>query len=88
MKPIILVMNKDNKIELTAERLQEIIDEAYKQGKEDASKATFSQPTKTTKAPYWWESPYQTWLGTTSCSSDSSTNTSTDTYAESKKYNY
>ena len=80
MKPIILVMNKDNKIELTAERLQEIIDEAYKQGKEDASKATFSQPTKTTKAPYWWESPYQTWISTTDCSISCSADDSTTVY--------
>ena len=84
MKPIILVMNKDNKIELTAERLQEIIDEAYRQGKEDVSKETISQPTKTTKS-YWWESPYQTWISTTdcstACSADHSTNTAVYTYA-------
>lgn len=85
MKPIILLMNKDNKIELTADRLQEIIDEAYEQGKEDASKETISQPTKITQVPYWWES-YPIWVST--ASSDNSTSISVDAYAESTTYNY
>ena len=59
MKPIILVKNKYGKIEVTEERLQEIIDEAYEAGKK-AGSTIINCPTTPCVKP----DPLVTWRGT------------------------
>lgn len=44
MRPIVLVPNKNGKLELTKEELQNLLDEAYEQGKRDAVLTTTTNP--------------------------------------------
>lgn len=69
--PIILVQDKDGKIEITEEKLKEMLKDAYNNGFEDGKNAnpvvvpTYPTPPLTTPIsptipqPYWdWSKPY------------------------------
>jgi len=73
--PIILVQNKDGKIEITEEKLKEMLQDAYNNGYQDGKDSqpivcpTYpTQPlvpptSPTTPLPYWYDKPYCTGTG-------------------------
>lgn len=55
MKPILVYAEeKDGKIEITKAELQRIVDEAYREGKQDG-RYTYSTPNPITITPTWVE---------------------------------
>ena len=57
MKPIILKVDADGKILISAEEIQKMVEEAYQQGREDEKKnacITYSPP-PTVVPPNWYE---------------------------------
>lgn len=89
MKPIILI-EKDGKVILSKEDLQNIIEDAYEEGKKDGSNSDcnhcywYLRPYRWSDSP-WWKWPQITWTaGTTttgaSTTADSTTATVNPTY--------
>ena len=57
MKPIIIYAEeKDGKITITKEELQRIVDEAYRQGKDDGNSYYWRNPITITPT---WQPPYE-----------------------------
>ena len=81
MKPIVITIapNKDGIVQLTMDKLSELLDQAYNAGKADGKDSNF-------ECPYWWRpsieptnplnppfTPYCNWCNTISTSPPSNT---------------
>lgn len=75
MKPIIIKVDKDDKVNITVSELKEYLDRAYEEGKKDGnSYYTWSKPITVT-TPYYTTTPY--FDTTTSTSAPKTTDTIT-----------